>query len=72
MTAEELRELARGARCRITDGDFDQAEMTPAEEETLLGEMAELGYEIGLDEDQRNEWWPPDKDCEVKDERQAT
>jgi hypothetical protein len=61
LTKEGLQELAAEANCRITDEDFDRAEMSAAEEEALIELMTDRGYTIGLDEDHRNEWWPPEK-----------
>lgn len=58
----ELRKLASEGRRRITDDDFDRAEMSPAEEESLIELMTARGYSIGMDENHRNEWWPPSDD----------
>ena len=60
MDAEALNSLVDGARCRITDDDFDQAGMSAEDEQVLIERMVDRGYTIGLDEDYRNVWWPPE------------
>lgn len=61
MDAAALKELADGARCRITDDDFDKAEMSSEQEIALIEKMVDRGYTIGFDEDFRNVWWPPER-----------
>lgn len=61
MDAEELNSIVDGCRCRITDDDFDKAEMSSEDEQVLIEKMVDRGYTIGLDEDFRNVWWPPEQ-----------
>jgi hypothetical protein len=61
MDAAELNRLVDGAHCRITDDDFDKAGMSAEDEQALIEKMVDRGYTIGLDEDFRNVWWPPER-----------
>lgn len=47
MDATELNRLVDGARCRITDDDFDHAEMSSEAEQALIEKMVDRGYTIG-------------------------
>ena len=60
MDATALIEIVEGARCRITDDDFDDAAMSAEDEQVVIEKMVDRGYTIGLDKDYRNVWWPPD------------
>lgn len=47
-------------RCRVTDEDFKSGLPSKAEE-AIIERLTEAGYSIGMDEDHRNEWWPPNE-----------
>lgn len=46
----------------ITDDDFDKAELSEVETDSVITQIVDAGYTIGKDADWRNEWWPPNED----------